>query len=79
MKVVEFPKVVPQEKLEVRFGAKLRQIRNEKDISQEALADKAGLTRSYIGRIDRGRINVSLATLYKLAEALEISPKELLP
>lgn len=79
MKVVKFPQAAPLEKLEVRFGAKLRQIRKENDVSQEALAEKAGLTRSYIGRIDRGMINVSLATLYKLADALEVTPGELLP
>ncbi|WDE09312.1 helix-turn-helix transcriptional regulator [Thalassomonas viridans] len=68
-----------EQDLEVRFGEKLRRVRTDKLISQEVLADKAGLTRSYIGRIDRGQINVSLATLYKLADALEVTPGELLP
>ncbi|WDE08541.1 helix-turn-helix transcriptional regulator [Thalassomonas viridans] len=67
-----------EEKLKVRFGKKLRLIRKGK-VSQEALADKAGLTRSYIGRIERGKANISLETLYKLADALAIAPGELLP
>ena len=65
--------------LDMRFGEKLRRVRTQKKVSQEVLAEKSGLTRSYIGRIDRGKINVSLATLYKLADALEVTPAELLP
>ena len=68
-----------EEKLDARFGEKLRRLRKEKKISQEEISLRAGLTRSYIGRIDRGKINISLATLYKLAEALEIEAADLLP
>jgi transcriptional regulator with XRE-family HTH domain len=45
---------------------------------QEEFASRAGLDRSYYGAIERGEFNVSLATLIKLAGALELSGAELL-
>jgi len=59
------------------FGDHLRKVRKEKRLSQEELAHKAGLTLSQVGRIERGVINTSISTVYTLAEALEIKPKEL--
>jgi transcriptional regulator with XRE-family HTH domain len=67
------------ELLEKRFGEQLRKIRTSRGISQDDLALITDLSRSYVSKIDRGQGNVSLKTLYKLAEALEVEPSDLLP
>ena len=59
------------------FGARLREVRKEKGISQEALALACDLDRSYIGGVERGERNVSLVNIWKIALALELSPKAL--
>ena len=62
-----------------RFGAKLRQIRQRKGISQEKLAEMAGLHRTYVSLVERGECNVSLLNIEKLALALEVSLAKLMP
>ena len=61
-----------------RFGATVRNVRVERGLSQEALADIAGLHRTYVGSVERGERNISLANLYELARALEVSSSDLL-
>lgn len=65
--------------LSKRFGENLRSIRIAKGISQDKLAVKSQIDRSYIGRIDRGEVNITIDKLYILAAALECDPKDLLP
>lgn len=55
------------------FGAAVRQRRGRLGISQEELAGRAGLHRTYISDVERGARNVSLESIHRLAEALEIS------
>jgi transcriptional regulator with XRE-family HTH domain len=56
------------------FGAHLRELRQKAGLSQEELADLAGLDRSYIGGVERGERNVSLVNIHKIARALKIRP-----
>jgi transcriptional regulator with XRE-family HTH domain len=60
------------------FGDAIRAIRKEHDISQEGLALKCGLDRSYFGAVERGQRNVSLTNIVKIADALETRPADLL-
>lgn len=60
------------------FGKKLKKIRLEQGLSQEALALSAELDRTYIPSIEKGERNVSITVLEKLAKALGISISELL-
>ena len=53
------------------FGNAVRQVREERGWSQERLAEHADLNRSYVGDLERGRAMPSLATLTKLAAALD--------
>ncbi|HEX7154354.1 MAG TPA: helix-turn-helix transcriptional regulator [Thermoanaerobaculia bacterium] len=59
------------------FGERLRELRTERNISQERLAELAGLDRNYIGQIERAERNVALVNIVKIAQALEIAPAEL--
>lgn len=54
------------------FGQRVRLLRLEKGISQEELAYKAGLHRTYIGMIERAEKNITLQNIEKVANALEI-------
>lgn len=60
------------------FGNKLREIRHEKGLSQEALAYICELDRTYIGGVERGERNVSLINIVRIARALEIAPSTLM-
>lgn len=59
--------------MNARFGKAIRHKRSEMHISQEELADRAGLHRTYISDIERGARNPSLESIERLAEALELS------
>lgn len=60
------------------FGKRLRALRTERDISQEKLAEMAGLHRNYVGVLERGGQYASLDAICKLAHALKVKPAELL-
>ena len=62
----------------LRFGARLKELRKFKNLSQEQLAWKAGFELSQVARIERGEINTSISHQSKLAEVLGVSPKEML-
>ena len=65
--------------LSIEIGQLIRKKRKEKKITQEALALQRGIDRSYIGRIERGEVNLTVEKLYEIATALEVDMKELLP
>lgn len=61
-----------------RFGDRVRELRQEVDMSQEQLAHKAEVHRTYIGAVERGEQNVSLVLIHMIAGALSVAPSELL-
>jgi len=61
------------------FGAKLQKVRKSKGVTQEELAFKISMDRTYIGLIERGERNPTIRTLYKIAKALKVESSELLP
>ncbi|MFO5492538.1 MAG: helix-turn-helix domain-containing protein [Cuspidothrix sp.] len=64
------------ENIQKKFGSRLRQIRQNMGLSQEELAHLSNLDRSYVGGVERGERNISLVNIHKIADALNISPKE---
>ena len=61
------------------FGRRVRELRTERKLSQEALALACDLDRTYIGGIERGERNVSLVNIQKIASALGVPLRELFP
>jgi transcriptional regulator with XRE-family HTH domain len=61
----------------ILVGNRIREIRKQKGLTQEQLAEKTGLQNSYVGGIERGERNISLLTLEKLLIGLEITAFEL--
>lgn len=62
----------------IKFGNRIRELRNEKEWSQETLADKTGFHRTYIGMIERGERNLSLKNVEVFASSFGLSVSELL-
>ncbi len=60
------------------FAFNLRRLRNEKGMSQEALAHEAGINRSYMSELERGLSYVGLEIIGKLASTLQAEPAEFL-
>jgi len=60
------------------FGLHVRELRLDKGISQEELADRCDLHRTFIGRIERGETNVTLLNIHKIARGLGVSPASLM-
>lgn len=61
----------------IAFGKRLRELRLKAGLSQEALADLAGIHRNYLGETERGLRNVSLRNIVKIAAALKVHPTKL--
>jgi transcriptional regulator with XRE-family HTH domain len=61
------------------FGARLRAARHQTGLSQSRLAQRAGLSPSHLGNLERGRRQPRLPTLLALADALGVPPSQLLP
>jgi len=59
------------------LGNNIKIQRNKLDLSQEALAEKSNLHRTYIGAVERGEKNVSFKNLYKIAKALNVTISDL--
>lgn len=61
----------------VKFGQKVRERRHELNLSQEELAGKAGVHRTYVGMIERAEKNITLTNIEKIAKALGLSLDEI--
>ena len=59
------------------LGYRIQDFRQDLELSQEALADRCGLHRTYIGQLERGCVNPTLATLLTIAGGLRVDPAEL--
>ncbi len=71
------PKARPLPEL-VRFGAALKRARLDRGLSQERLAERAGLHRTYVGSVERGERNLSLINVHALAAGLGMAAADLL-
>lgn len=69
--------MISKKKILIKFGERVREIRKEKDLSQEKLSFKADLHRTYIGMIERAEKNITLVNIEKIANALEVSINDL--
>ena len=61
----------------IQFGKRVRQLRKDKGFSQEELAHKADLHRTYIGMIERAEKNITLINIEKIANSLDVKINEL--
>jgi transcriptional regulator with XRE-family HTH domain len=67
-----------QEEVLLRFGKQVSSIRKSKKLTLRELADRCNIDYSKIGKIEKGKINVTLFTLVDLANGLLVQPKKLL-
>jgi transcriptional regulator with XRE-family HTH domain len=63
-------------KIEEKFGARVKEIRLKKGLSQEALANEAGIDRTYMTSVENGKRNISIQNIEKIITALNISFSE---
>ena len=68
-----------KEKIKANFGLYLQKRRLEQDLSIRSLAARSGLEYSQVQRIENGKVNAALTTIYALAEGLNIPPSSLMP
>jgi transcriptional regulator with XRE-family HTH domain len=61
-----------------KFGFRVKELRSAKGMTQEKLAELSGLSRQYIGDVERGTRNISLVNIQKIAASFEITLSELL-
>lgn len=57
---------------------KIRQLRNDKNLTQEFVADKIGVSQSHYAKLENGKVKLNLATIHKIASVLEINVAELM-
>jgi len=63
--------------IQEQVGARIRALRKESALTQEGLANAAGLHRVFVGQLERGEHSMTLETLQKLAQALRVQPADL--
>jgi len=61
-----------------QIGNRIREIRTSKHLSQESLANNCGIDYSQVNRMELGKINFGISYLFRIAQALEVNPKDLL-
>ena len=73
--IFKFQNNIMIEKSLKKLGQNIRNIRNDRKLSQEQLAELLGVSRNYIGMIERAEVNVPSRTLIELAKVLNVHPK----
>jgi transcriptional regulator with XRE-family HTH domain len=68
-----------EDQLRATFGRRVRELREQRGLSQEQLAHESGLHRTYVGGIERGERNPSLINIARIATALDVHISELFP
>ena len=66
-----------QQDIWAAVGRRLRHLRKEKLLTQEEVAEKAGLNAKYYAQVERGQRNVSIGSLQRIADGLGVSPADL--
>ena len=66
-------------KVNIKFGKNVQRARKKLKISQEELAEKLNISRNHVGRIEKGRVNITLVLIEKMARTLKIKPSEIQP
>ena len=69
--------MIDKEPILLAFGQRVQKLRKERNISQEQLADLAGVHRTYIGMIERAEKNITLCNIERIAKALKLNIKDL--
>jgi transcriptional regulator with XRE-family HTH domain len=64
--------------IQLQLGRAVRRLRAQADYSQESFAAAAGVHRTYMGLVERGRVAATIVTIEKISDALGIKPSELL-
>ncbi len=59
-----------------KFGSKLKEIREQRNLTQAELAEKVGLSTNFIGMVERAERNTIISNLFKLSKALNVSPSD---
>lgn len=70
--------VISEEEFLIRFGLRVKSLREAKNLSQEDLANDCNIAKSQIARIERAKVNTTVRIIVKIANALELEPSVLL-
>ena len=64
---------------QIKIGKKLKKVREGQELTQEDLAEKAGISANYYAKVERDEINVTVNTLRKIVKALGIKSSDIMP
>lgn len=70
--------VISMSELTLRLGKRIKQLRVMRDMTQEQLAEASNVSISFLGNVERGSKNPTVETIYKIANALDVTMSELL-
>lgn len=59
------------------IGKNIKELRKEHNLSQEKLAEKIGISRNYMGMIERAEVNIPILTMYKISNVLNVKVNDL--
>lgn len=68
---------MPKESQLKAFGAQVKRLRKQQGLTQEALAERSGLSARYVSRVELGNVNLGLTAILQIAEGLAVEPAAL--